>query len=133
MDINMISESVSKGTYNPKPSQCDTDGVTLTRTPKMKSAAFVGDGTLTPTASKKIKITGFQYSVSGLGNILQTLVVSFTTSTIKILYVLYNNMAIGDGYGDSLSGLNLEGDVDETVTVNITNGAFSLVLYYEEL
>ena len=129
----MLTEQVIYDTTTPEVNKCDTDGVTLTRTPKMKSAAFVGDGTLTPTASKKIKITGFQYSVSGLGNILQTLVVSFTTSTIKILYVLYNNMAIGDGYGDSLSGLNLEGDVDETVTVNITNGAFSLVLYYEEL
>ncbi len=130
----MITEQVIYNTTTPQVNKCDTDGVTLTRTPKTKSALFVlGDGILTPAAGKKIKITGYQYSVSGYGNILQTLVVSFTTSTSKILYVLYNSMVIGDGYGDSLSGLNLEGDVDETVTINITNGAFSLVLYYEEI
>lgn len=131
----MLTEHVIYDTTTPEVNKCDSDGVSLIRTPKMKTAYFgaIGDGTLTPTAGTKIRVIGYQYSVLGNSGVVQTLNVYFTTSTTKILYVIFNNIATGIGYGDSLSGLNIEGAVNETITIDITGAFYSLVIYYEEL
>ena len=129
----MILEGISKGTFNPKSLQCDSDGVSLSRTPIQLTKLFVTSGTLTPTSGKKIKVIAYNYTIIGTAQAIQSIDVIYDTTTNVILHINYPNVAAGIPSSSSLSGLNLEGAINEDIVATFGNVTGSVTLYYEEL